>query len=42
MGPLLTARKLTESNTLLLSSKLWKFEYLNLIQYKDNLRQNGK
>ena len=27
-----------DSNTVLLSSKLWEWEYLNVLQYKDNLK----
>ena len=38
MGPLLTAGKSTESNNFLLSSKLSKWKYLNVLQYKYNLK----
>ena len=35
---LLIVRKQMDSNTVLLSSKLWEWEYLNVLQYKDNLK----
>ena len=42
MGPLLTAGKSTESNNFLLSSKLSKWKYLNVLQYKYNLKTKFK